>query len=181
MADNEIPADPDKPALDLVQRGADGDPLPIGTRMLERESYERVIEGIRMAADASSRLTRMESEHAEYWTRFRNNLNMFQRAAIHISGLDEKNFKETAESWGGNVSAEGEWRKARERFRDGIKQAAGGARQMATCHRGDLAWSRMAGTLEDMQRKLTSITNHTARAARAHGKLWVPDGYATKH
>jgi hypothetical protein len=48
MTDDSAPHIPGTfEANDLVFRGADGDPLPHanGTRMIEKESYERVIEG----------------------------------------------------------------------------------------------------------------------------------------
>ena len=157
---------------DLVVRGDDGDPLPQGTRMIEKESYERVIDGTRMAAEACARLARMESEHFIYWNTFRGNLDNVRKIAMSISGLPSAPFKETAEF---TLSDVGEWRAARNRFHEGIKQAAGGARQMATCHRSDLNWSRMAASLEQMVAKLSSITRGTVNKARASGKLWMPD------
>lgn len=176
MSDEDLTLDTDRP--DLLERGADGDPLPQGTRMIEKESLERVIEGLKIAADAASRLERMESEHSYYWLKLRLRIDGSRKIACGLAGFGSAPFKETAPSWGGEV---GGWRKARMDFRDGIKQAAGGARQMATCHRGDLAWSKMAGALEGMQSKLNKITNRTVRAAQAQGKFWVPESEATRH
>lgn len=157
---------------DLVIRGEDGDPLPQGTRMIEKESYERVIDGTRIAAEACARLARMESEHFIYWNTFRGNLDNVRRIAMSISGLPSAPFKETGEFMQSDVGA---WRTARDRFHEGIKQAAGGARQMATCHRSDLSWSRIASSLEQMRDKLGAITRGTVKKARASGKLWMPD------
>ena len=173
MADDEPILD--KTPNELVVRGADGDPLPIGTRMIEKESYERIIEGTRMAADAASRLARMESEHVEYWHGWRRRLDMIRKICIQVAGLgDVIKFKETPASWGGDP---GGWTPARKMFREGIKQAAGGARQMATCHRGDLVWSKMASDLESMVAKLNKVTNDTVVKARRNSALWVPEGY----
>lgn len=173
MSDDEPILDTNRP--DLVVRGADGDPIPLGSRMIEKESYERIIEGTKMAADAASRLARMESEHIEYWNGWLRRLDAIRKICIQIAGFgDVIKFNETRPSWGGDP---GGWTSARKMFREGIKQAGGGARQMATCHRGDLVWSRVASTLEDMTAKLNQVTNNTVLQARRRHSLWVPEEY----
>jgi hypothetical protein len=172
MADDDEPIlDADRP--DLVERGADGDPIPLGTRMLEKESYERVIEGLKMAADAASRAARMEKEHVEYWMGMVRRLDAMRRIVIADAGLgDVIKFRETNPSWGGDP---GQWTDTRKMFREGLKQCAGGARQMATCHRGELKWSTWASHFEAIVAKLNQITHQTVIEARRRNALWVPD------
>jgi hypothetical protein len=175
MSEDEAILEPREPAEGLVVRGADGDPLPQGTRMIEKESYERIIEGLKMAADAASRLARLEREHVEYWQGWRRRLDAIRKIAIQVAGLgDVIKFNETPISYGGDPGA---WKPARAMFREGIKQAAGGARQLATCFRGDLVWSRMAASLESILDKLNEVTGATVRRAQAARRLWMPEGF----
>ena len=178
------PDEDDDPALDtdrpdLVVRGADGDPLPDdkSVKMLERESYERVIEGLKMAAEGASRCARMEKEHVEYWQGFVRRLDMARKICIKEAGIgDVIKFNETPSSWGGEA---GNWTDTRMQFREGIKQASGGARQMATCHRGNLFWSTMASKLEMIVESINRATALTVRRAQAQNSLWVPDSGLT--
>lgn len=180
MADED-----DGPALDLnrpdnlVEVGSDGDPLPDpnSVRMFERESYERVIEGLKMAAEGASRCARMEKEHTEYWAGFRVRLDQIRRIVIQQAGIgDVIKFNETPISWGGDP---GQWTDTRKQFREGIRQAAGGARQMATCQRLDPFWSTQALHLERMVEALNKASMETVRRARAQGSIWVPDSGLT--
>ena len=170
MSDDEPILDSNRPTPNVWDKN--GEIIPQGTRMIEKESYERIIEGLKMAADAASRLVRMEPEHTEYWMGFVRRLDAVRKIAIQVAGLGLViQFKPTEPSWGGET---GEWAAARSRFREGLKQAAGGARQMATCHRSDFTWSRVANELEQIVDKLNRVTQATVRQARAQNKLWVP-------
>ncbi len=143
-----------------------------GTRMLERDSYDRVIDGLRIGAEAAAHLTITDAEFADYWRRLMKTLDGLRRAAMNVSGLDlTMKFAETVEP----RSAFMPWRKARDRLHEGIKQAAGGMRQLAGCHRGDMVYSRMANDLESMQAKIKASSTQRAKAATRRGKLWIPD------
>lgn len=147
--------DPQNPN-NLVVRGADGDPIPhpTGTRMIERESYERVVEGLKMSADACHHLAKHEPLKASVWTDIAQMLDKMRREAAALAGLDlEMKQAETQRARGAPYS----WRKARDRFLDGLKQTTGGMRQLATCFRGDFTWSFMAQQLERYEKNFRAL------------------------
>ncbi len=132
-----------------IQKDKNGDPLPQGTRMVEYESYERVIEGLKLAADACMHLIRQEPESAVKWRGLCHRLDQCRRICIQHAGIDDViRAKETTEVRGDPMR----WKDARKRFREGCVQAAGGARQLAVCFRNDLTWSQIATSLEAMER-----------------------------
>lgn len=159
----------------LVVRGDDGDPLPEGTRMFEGDSYERLIDGLKIAADAASHLIHTESEHGDYWRKWRQNLDGIRKIAVSYAGREiAVNVHETKDIEGGKLMP---WKEGRERFREGLKQASGGARQLATCHRLDMTWSTLSTQLELISTKAMGMIQQKARQARRNGLLWVPDSY----
>lgn len=163
----------------LIETDANGDPILQGTRMLEKESYERVIEGLKMISDACSHLIRHEPLRVEYWRGHMTRFDQARRICVQYAGLGlTMREKETQDLRGEPLP----WRQCRQRFLDGIEQAAGGCRQLATCHRGDLWWSQMASTLDDMSRKLQAMRRAAVkRAVREAPALILPPGYETRH
>jgi hypothetical protein len=162
----------------LIETDANGDPIRQGTIMLEKESYERVIEGLRMTSDACAHLIRHEPLKAEYWRGFMTRMDQARRICVQHAGLGlvmQQN--ETAELRGEPLP----WKQCRARFLQGVEQAAGGCRQLATCHRGDLWWSQMASTLDDLARKLHAMRRAAVKnAVREAPALILPPGY-TRH
>lgn len=160
----------------LIETDANGDPVRQGTLMLERESYERVIEGLKMISDACAHLIRHEPLQAEHWRGFMTRFDQARRIAVQQAGLGlTMREKETAEVRGEPLP----WKQCRQRFLQGVEQAAGGCRQLATCHRGDLWWSQMAATLDDMSRKLQAMRRAAVRkAVREAPALILPPGYS---
>jgi hypothetical protein len=145
-----------------------------GTRMIELESYERIIEGLKISADAASHLIWTESETSDYWRNWRTMLDKIRKACMSSAGLElTARFNHTPEVRIRPMP----WKEARDRFRDGIKQSAGGMRQLALCHRGDLVYSRMANDLEAMHKKLGIAAAAKSRGAARRGLIWVPDSY----
>lgn len=161
-------------ANDLVVRGDDGDPISTGTRMIERESYERVVEGLKIASDAALHLARNEdhSAHvwsiagvqakqdaakrdAETWRSICALLDTVRKEAVTLAKIDQPGALNPTPPLSGSASMT--WRQARDRFVDGIAQATGGMRQLATCFRGDLHWSLMAGELERRQAMFEAV------------------------
>lgn len=159
------PADPGTAeANDLVVRGADGDPLPDpeATTMIERESYERVIEGVKSAADAAAHLALTEPENSGIWGGMARRLDTVRRIAVRTAGIEDNiNQKETERVRKKPMA----WKVARERFREGLKQAEGGMRQLGVCHRGDIAWLTMADVVADLQRKLAGAAKFNTRSS----------------
>jgi len=102
---------------DLVYLDAQGDPAQdTGTRMLEIESYERLIDGMRLAAEAAAHLARTEPEASGHWTKLVGIFDQYRRAAIQQAGIEDTlRAKETAA-----VTNPMPWREARDRLYDGI-------------------------------------------------------------
>ena len=152
----------------VIQRDRAGDPVrdPRMVAMTERESYERVIDGLKIAAEAAAHLALNEPENAAVWARLCLWLDKTRRLAVEVAriGLSMQQL-ETERPRQAML-----WRPSRDRFREGIRQAAGGMRQLAVCFRQDLVWSRMANQLEHMQAKLTTA------AKRKTASLILPPG-----
>ena len=144
--------------------------------MIEKESYERVIEGLKIISDACAHLIKHEPDDAEIWRAYLIRFDQARRICVQYAGLGlAMKENETAEVRGDPIP----WKECRKRFLDGVVQAAGGCRQLATCHRGDLWWTHMADTLDDMARKLRG---HQALAKRkalnAKLSLIMPDNFS---
>ena len=131
-----------------------GDPVRQGSLMDERQSYERVIEGLKMASDAAVHLVKLEPIYADKWRAIASKLDQARRICVQHAGLGlTMKEKQTADVTGDPMP----WRRARDRFKDGLVQASGGLRQLATCFRGELKWSRMAQSLEDLEGKFRRV------------------------
>ena len=149
-----------------------GDPVGMGTRMFEKESYERIIEGLKIIGEAAAHLEREEPDHSAQWRASVTLYDQLRKMAIQKAGLQFLGtFKETADP--GALTMQ--WAIARERLRYGGKQAAGGARQMATCFRSDASWSFLASELEKNIEKMLALANGKISQARKAGVLWVPN------
>ena len=161
-----------------IETDANGDPIRQGSLMDERQSYERVIEGLKMVSDACAHLIRHEPLQTEYWRGFMTRFDKARLICVQQAGLGlAMKEKETGELRGEPLP----WKLCRKRFLDGIEQAAGGCRQLATCHRGDLWWSTMASTLDDLARKLHAMRRAAVKkAVQQAPALILPPGY-TRH
>lgn len=167
------PDDPENPNNNLVRRGTDGDPVrdPKGTLMIEKESIERIVEGLKIAAEGAAHLAvgaRIEADElaslrtdgadqvarqqAARWGALAIRFDKMRRLAVEIAGEEVHRQQETPQVRGGPMP----YRLARERFREGLRQASGGMRQIATCFRGQIQWSQMARALDDILRKTTT-------------------------
>lgn len=164
-------------ANDLVVRDKGGDPVSLGTKMTERESYERVIEGLKMAADAAQHLAGEEPESSGLWRGLSSRLDQVRRICVQMAGIGLTiRENETAVKHGGQTMG---YKPARTRFREGLQQAGGGMRQLATCFRGDLTWSKVAGQVEEMERNMAMLPQLGGRGPgrRAQSRLILPPGF----
>lgn len=132
----------------LVQLGENGDPLPDpkSVEMRERQSYERVVEGLAIAADRAKHCARTETARFHMWMRLALNLDKLRRTAVELAGLSDKPVQESGEVRGAQIS----WLRAKREFSEGLKQAAGGARQIAIVHRGDVMWLTIARQIDQL-------------------------------
>ena len=136
---------PEKAAPQGIELDRHGDPVRQGSAMDERQSMERVIEGLKIASDAAAHLVITDGQNLLLWRGLSKKLDQARRACVQQAGLGlAMKEKQTAQVRGEPMG----WRKGRERFREGLLQAAGGMRQIAVCHRGDFWWSKMATEIE---------------------------------
>jgi hypothetical protein len=155
--------EPDDPANpnNLVMRGADGDPLPhpSGRPITERESYERVVEGLKTAADACQHIAKQETVQVSTWIDMGAMLEKMRVEAVKLAGHDaEMKQEETRAARGDPYS----WGKTRERLLDGMRQATGGMRQLATCFGGNSSWLLMAQQLARYEKNLRALLSPQA-------------------
>lgn len=171
----------DQPQTDdnnLVVRGNDGDPIkyPSVTRMIEKESYERVMEGLKMSADACMHLAKQEPQDGEKWKAIGQLLDKVRFEAAKLAGVDLVMKQMETQGARGNPYA---WKRARTRFLDGIRQATGGMRQLATCFRGDFRWSILAQGLEQREKAFRALLMPGYMRPRVNTapKIILPPGY----
>ena len=178
MSDEQQLINPDKPIVDDpakgIERGADGDPVRQGSLMIERQSYERVIEGLNIASDAAMHMLKQDPENGRQWRFLAGNLDKVRRACVQQAGLGlTMREKETAEVRGDPMR----WKLARQRFREGLIQAAGGMRQLATCFRGDLWWSTCATEIEKLELNIRTPKRTPMLPGLGRSGLILPPGY----
>lgn len=138
----------DKPRPEGIELDANGDPIRQGSLMNERQSYERVVEGLKIASDAAMHLTKLEARNGKQWRFIGGNLDQVRRACVQHAGLGLTMKERQTEEVRGDPMR---YRIARDRFREGLMQAAGGMRQLATCHRSDFWWAKCADELEKLE------------------------------
>lgn len=150
LAPDEKPSPGTKEANDLVVHDKNGDPVadPLAVRMIEKESYERVVEGLRMAADGCAHIAFQLQEPK--WGMLAIQIDKVRVAAVQIAGIEDGLRFRGTDAVRRNPMPFGD---AYKRLLDGLKQAGGGMRQLATCFRLDMRWSAMAATIENMERK----------------------------
>lgn len=156
----------------LVQTDINGDPLPDerAIKMLERESYERMVDGLKIAAEAASHLARMDVRSRAGWERRRFLLDNVRKKAVAKAGVERAlNFKETAPVEGEPMS----WRAARARWKEGLKQASGAMRQMAVCWRQETIYSLIANQLDS----LADQAKNEMVARISENGILLPPGY----
>lgn len=153
-----------------IYRDENGDPESLGTRMFEVDSMERAIDGLRLAAEGAAHIAAHEYQAknislCNLYAGMARRLDQVRLLAVEVAGNSNANQHETQEVRSKPMN----YKNARHRLRDGLKQASGGMRQIATCHRGDLRWSTMAQALEDMLQKING--HHAMTLGRAPGAI----------
>ncbi len=170
----------EEPAIDpstgqpegLVEFGPDGDPVrdPRMTVLLEKESYERIIDGLKIAAEAAAHLERIDIRMAKGWDKRRTILDQVRKLCVHRSGIESVlTFKETAKVDGLPM----DYRRARSRWNDGLRQASGGMRQLGTVFRQNAWYSHLANQLDELSEK----TKQDVVSRLKERGLMLPAGY----
>lgn len=144
MTDNTDP-NAELPPENPIILDANGDPLRQGSLMNEKQSYERIVDGLQVMAEASAHMAQRDKNRRQKLLEITIRLDVVRVTAVRKAGISEPMKQRDTVLTPNPPMA---WKEARKRFRDGSKQAAGGFRQLATCHRGELLWSRMAVEVE---------------------------------
>lgn len=124
-----------------------------GTVMRELESWERVIDGLKMAADGARHMARYV--FPDKWNTLASYLDSIKKAVIRDGGFDRPaDATVSVQQFGGDGMP---MVMACSRVFNGLKMAAAGADQIANCQRLDMRWVLYASkfrTLADVEQKL---------------------------
>lgn len=144
-----------------------------GTLMVERESYERVIEGLKMASDGAHHLA--QSRQDTGWGVRAGIFDRVRAALAKLGGMGTEGVdaKPSEEKW--NAAHMGV-HAAYDRVYKGLDMASKGARQVAACHRGDLRWSKIAGTLDNLRDDCSRLI----RVKQSKSAILLPPGYVAR-
>lgn len=130
------------PAEPIEQPGREiyGDFAPRGTAMTERQSYERVIEGLKIASDGCRNLAAYFNR--DRWDMQAGVFDELRAAVVKLAGIGRSiDAIPSAKKFGGDALTRNE---SYDRIYRGLSDAAAGMLQIAGGHRGDLRWSRIA-------------------------------------
>ena len=131
-----------------------------GTKMTERDSLERVIEGFKIASDGCRNLATYF--HRDQWDSQADLFDKIRAAAVKLAGGGVASDVEASKKrFGGEALTRND---AYDRVYSGLTQAAGGMLQIAGGHRGDMRWSKlafMAYSLRDSAGELIRAKKHT--------------------
>jgi hypothetical protein len=119
-----------------------------GSRMLEIDSFERVVEGLKSASDGCRHLV-ARRENAS-WDRLADILDKTRVAVVRLAGMGRPADSDPTKRRKGEDTALPTV-DAYIRVYNGLHAASAAARQLATGHRGDLRWSLYAAQLENLR------------------------------
>ena len=122
-------------------------PKNLGIRMLEIDSYQRIIEGLKGASDGCRHLAQWQN-HAS-WDAFAGMLDKIRSGMVNVAGIGKPSDSDATKPFRGMTTVSR--LDAYVRIYDGIHAAAAACRQMASGHRGDLRWSIYAEQLEQLR------------------------------
>lgn len=116
-----------------------------GIQMAEVESLERVIEGLKIAADGARHCAAFRNKDG--WEKIADNLDRMRGVAVTLSGTGNVNAASTRLSI---ITLALPIEQAFRRYVEGLRQAMGGAKQMATYHRMSMEWLSVVHGIESI-------------------------------
>ena len=142
-----------------------------GTVMFEYESYERVVEGLKLGSDGARNMARFNDP--DLWNPIAEYLDSLRKAIVQMAGLDRgADTRESKAQWGGNSISRTE---AMSRVTKGLRDASAGANQIAQVQRKDVRWLAYAHSFDKLRAKAGQI-------ALQSSALVVDSGFRrTKH
>jgi hypothetical protein len=124
-----------------------------GSVMFEYESYERVVEGLKLASDGARNMARFRD--ADAWNMLAQYFDSLRKAIVQLAGLDRgADAKETTAKWGGEGISPSA---SMTRVTRGLKDAAAGSNQIAQAQRMDIRWLKYAGKFDDLRDKAQAL------------------------
>lgn len=132
-------------------------------RMLEVDSYDRLLHGLRTAAESARHIATRGDDR---WTTLANVLDKARGAMVHEAGIYRAGDNEPTRP-PRNLDGSQAVGPAYHRVYRGLEEASQACRQIATGHRMDLQWTKWASQLEDLRDK-ASVTIRT-RSQREFG------------
>lgn len=130
-----------------------------GVSMNERQSYERVVDGLKQAADGARHLSPWRED--EEWDRLATLMDALRLSFVTIAKMDRPGDASLSLPKAGGLILGP--KDSYERVYAGLGMASAGARQMAVCHRGDVRYSRLASGLENLRDKCGKTKAQTER------------------
>ncbi|HEX4043259.1 MAG TPA: hypothetical protein VHY10_16295 [Xanthobacteraceae bacterium] len=141
-----------------------------GSIMFEYESYERVVEGLKLASDGARNMARFNEP--DLWNPLAQFFDSLRKAIVQLAGLDRgADTRESSQQWGGTGVTRSD---AMSRISNGLKGAASAANQIAQVQRKDPRWLRYAIQIDRLRDKSQQL-------ALAGSPLLVDSGWARRH
>lgn len=136
-----------------------------GSLMREPESWERLIDGLKMAADGARHMARHASPDS--WNNLARYLDAVRKAVIQDGGIDRpSDATESTQQFGGEGQS---FSQAQSRIGQGLRMAAAGAEQIGQCQRMDLRWLRYAGQLRKLRDDAHKLAMQGSVLSTDHG------------
>lgn len=142
MADDDFLQPENLPAL----------PEHVGIRMLEADSIDRVVDGLKIAADGAFHLAYWRQDFS--WEAVARGIDALRIKLARLARSKSSDEIPTRDpgSMGTLTVLE-----SYQRLDEGLKNAARAARQIASGHRGDLRWVQAANALDEWARRCNSL------------------------
>jgi hypothetical protein len=144
-----------------------------GILMRELESYERIVDGTRRAADGARHRAYRNKDTRDAWDALADQIDQGRRIAVRLSGynrMEDGNASERVLTGEGLSLVE-----ATTRINTGLKDAASGARQIANGQRMSFEWLRLAMVYEHIAKRARELARECTKlevASHWGGQAW---------
>lgn len=137
-------------------------PKTLGIRMLEGDSIDRVVDGLKMAGEGMMHLAHWRQDPT--WGVMARGLDALRITLARLArsrASDEILSKDPGGM--GNMTAIQSY----ERIFDGLTMASRASRQIATGHRGDLRWTKAANNLDTWRDRMSGLVRKRKKQTAA--------------
>lgn len=137
-------------------------PERLGIRMLEGDSIDRVVDGLKMAGDGMMHLAHWRQDFT--WEVMARGLDALRIKLARLARSRPTDEIPSRDPGGMGTLTTIE---CYERVYDGLSMASRACRQMATGHRGDLRWSKAANDLDKWKDRMSRLVRTRKRQSAA--------------